>query len=146
MEKWELLDLFTDTARMQSAQVDRMLAPLKLRQGQSAIITKLGMYGPCSQKELADARNVTPATISIMLGRMERSGLILRSAAEGSGKTNQISLTPEGRRTYERLSGSMGPDSDLIFAGIAQEDLEAAERVFRRISANLEKMRSGRAG
>ena len=85
-----LLDLLTDTTRLHSAYVERRLARWGIHSGQGSIISALGFLGPCSQKELADFRQVSPATISVMLGRMEAKGLITRVPAEEGGKRNRF--------------------------------------------------------
>ena len=102
MKDEELLSLFTDMSRIHTAYVERRLLPLGLHTGQGAIISALGECGPCSQKELAEYRHVSAATISVMLRRMEKGGLISRSASD-DGKHNLIALTEEGRRAYAAL-------------------------------------------
>ena len=136
----ELLELFTDMTRVHTAYVERRLIPLGLRNGQGAIISALGAHGPCSQKELAEYRHVSAATISVMLRRMENSGLIVRSQS-GDGKGNQIVLTEQGRKAYEALNQNMVGEPEWMFAGLSRADKQAAERIFRQVSENLAKIR-----
>lgn len=137
MNDQELLSLFTDMSRIHTAYVERRLLPLGLHTGQGAIISALGECGPCSQKELAEYRHVSAATISVMLRRMEKSGLIVRSASD-DGKHNQISLTDEGAKAYEALCRDREGEADRVFAGLSVEDMIAAERIFKTISQNLQ--------
>ena len=132
----DLLDLFTNMTRIHTAYVERRLQGLGLHNGQAAIITALGQRGPSNQKELAHFRQVSAATISVMLGRMERDGLIVRSVSE-DGKCNLISLTEDGRRSYEALSAFMVGESDFVFAGLSAEEKRAAEQIFHKIAHNL---------
>lgn len=136
MEEKELLELFTDMTRIHTAYVERRLLPLGLRTGQGAIISALGEHGPCSQKELAEYRHVSAATISVMLRRMENGGLIVRRQSE-DGKGNHIALTEEGRRTYKALSRDMIGEPERIFKGLDPADRQAAERIFRQVAKNL---------
>ena len=137
MKDEELLSLFTDMSRIHTAYVERRLLPLGLHTGQGAIISALGECGPCSQKELAEYRHVSAATISVMLRRMEKSGLIVRSASD-DGKHNQISLTDEGTKAYEALCRDREGEADRVFAGLSAEDMVAAERIFKTLSRNLQ--------
>lgn len=136
MEDSELLSLFTDMTRIHTAYVERRLLPLGLHTGQGAIISALGECGPSSQKELAEYRHVSAATISVMLRRMEKSGLVARSMSE-DGKCNLISLTAEGEAMYAALCEDRLGEPERVFAGISAEDMAAAERIFQTISRNL---------
>ena len=140
MKDKELLELFTDMTRIHTAYVERRLLPLGLRTGQGAIISALGAHGPCSQKELAEYRHVSAATISVMLRRMENSGLIVRSQSE-DGKGNHIALTQKGQMAYESLNQDMVGEPERVFDGLGPEDKQAAERIFRQVSKNLAKIR-----
>ncbi|MCC8357125.1 MAG: MarR family transcriptional regulator [Oscillospiraceae bacterium] len=136
MEGKELLNLFTDMTRIHTAYVERRLLHLDLRTGQGAVLTALGYCGPCSQKELAEYRHVSAATISVMLRRMEKANLVTRTSG-GDGKSNLIALTPHGREVYDRLTEDMISEPERIFAGLSREELASAERIFRTISENL---------
>ncbi len=66
--------------------------------------------------ELAKIAGVTRATISMMLSRMKRDGLVTESAAEADGRQKRIRLTDAGRALmadllphhYQRVSQIMG--------------------------------------
>lgn len=136
MDDKELLELFTDMTRVHNAYVERRLLPLGLRTGQGAIISALGANGPCSQKELAEYRHVSAATISVMLRRMEKVGLIARSQSE-DGKGNIIALTEKGQDAYRDLNQDMVGEPERMFEGLGPEDKLAAERIFRQMTKNL---------
>ena len=139
MEDTELLSLFTDMTRVHTAYVERRLLPLGLHTGQGAIITALGECGPCSQKDLAEYRHVSAATISVMLRRMEKGGFVRRSVSE-DGKCNLISLTDEGWKMYEILRRDREGESERVFAGLSADELLLAEKIFHTVSSNLENM------
>ena len=136
MEDKNLLELFTDMSRIHTAYVERRLLPLGLRTGQGAILSALGEHGPCSQKELAEYRHVSAATISVMLRRMEDNGLVARNQSD-DGKRNLISLTEAGQKIYEELNRQMLGEPELVFAGLSRADKQAAERIFRQLAENL---------
>ena len=137
MEDTELLSLFTDMTRIHTAYVERRLLPLGLHAGQGAIIAALGVCGPCSQKELAEYRHVSAATISVMLRRMENSGYIQRSASE-DGKCNLISLTEQGWDMYLTLQRDRRVEAERVFAGLSPEERRQAEKLFETIAGNLQ--------
>ena len=134
-----LLDLLTDMTQLHAAYVNRSLARWNIHSGQGAIISALGILGPCSQKDLADFRQVSPATISVMLGRMEAKGLITRTPSEEGGKRNEIALTERGRQICSEMASIMPGENAKIFEGLSQQDMETAARLFLVIKENLTK-------
>ena len=139
MEDTELLSLFTDMTRIHTAYVERRLLHLGIHSGQGAIISALGDCGPCSQKELAEYRHVSAATISVMLRRMEKSGLVTRTTSE-DGKCNQIALTAAGIKMYEALLLDREGETDRVFAGLTADEMTVAEKVFQTVAANLQEI------
>ena len=137
MERAELLDILTDASRLYVNYVERQLAQMGIHSGQGSLLSALDILGPCSQKELADFRQVSPATISVMLGRMESRGLIRRIPSEEGGKRNQISLTQPGKAMADALRSYMPQEADKVFAGLSEEELEVAGHVFRAICRNV---------
>lgn len=138
MERAELLDILTDASRLYVNYVERQLAQLGIHSGQGSLLSALDILGPWQPKELADFQgNVSPATISVMLGRMENRGLVRRIPSEEGGKRNQISLTEQGKAMADTLRSYMPQEADKVFAGLSQEELEAAGHVFRAICRNV---------
>ena len=66
------------------------------RPAQSSL-SYLMRHESCLQKELAEAFDIRPATISHILSNMEEKGLIYRQASPGHRRAISISITPRGR-------------------------------------------------
>lgn len=137
MDDRELLDVFTDMVRIHTAYVDRQLMFVDLSIGQGAVITALGKNGPLTQNELARFRQVAPATISVMLGRMERDGLVTR-VNQDKGRANTVTLTERGLSIYKKLNVFMESEPGVVFDGLNDEEKGYAMKIFRKISDNLE--------
>lgn len=140
MEDKDLLNLFTDMVRAHTAYMDRQLASLQLSNGQGGVISVLGRNGPMTQNELARFRQVTPATISIMLDRMERDGLVTRDSVSGGGRANLVQLTEEGQRVFRLLDAFMEGEPRVVFEGLDQEEKNAAANLFRKLTDNVTKV------
>mgnify|MGYP002626887835 CR=1 FL=1 len=139
MNDKELLNLFTDMVRAHTAYIDRQLASLGLSNGQGGVISVLGRYGSLTQNELARFRQVTPATISIMLDRMERDGLVSRFTAKDNSRANNVRLTQKGEALYTELDSLMAGEPALVFEGLTQEEKDLAADIFRKITENDQK-------
>lgn len=86
--------------------VERQLAQLGIHSGQGSLLSALDILGHCSQKELADFRQVSPATISVMLGRMENRGLVRRIHSEG-GRKAQSDLSDRTGKGHGRHAAQL---------------------------------------
>lgn len=136
MDDKELLNLFTDMVRAHTAYMDRQLAVLGLSNGQGGVISVLGRYGSLTQNELARFRQVTPATISIMLDRMERDGLVTRFTAKDNSRANNIRLTEHGAELYAQLDAFMSGEPEVVFKGLTDNEKLLAADIFRKITEN----------
>jgi MarR family transcriptional regulator, organic hydroperoxide resistance regulator len=134
----ELLNLLTDAVRMHSAYVENNLKRMGLQMGQGAVISTLGKYGDLPQNQIAKLRKVSPATISVMIRRMENNGLIERKNDEKDAKVHIISLTEKGKEAYNELSADFDRNPDIVFEGLSIEDKKHAEVILKRICDNLE--------
>lgn len=136
MNDKELLNLFTDMVRAHTAYMDRQLSALGLSNGQGGVISVLGRYGSLTQNELAKFRQVTPATISIMLDRMERDGLVVRFTAKDNSRANNIRLTERGAEIFAKLDAFMSGEPEVVFSGLTEEEKVLAAEIFRKITEN----------
>ncbi len=137
MDDKELLNIFTDMVRAHTAYIDRQLSELGLSNGQGGVISALGRAGSLTQNALARFRQVTPATISIMLDRMERDGLVERFSPKENSRAKYVRLTEAGQALFVRLDALMNRQSDVVFAGLSQREKEQAAGLFKRLTANV---------
>lgn len=68
-----------------------------LSPGQPKVLRHLVQNDYCMQKEIAEALDIEPATVSRLLNNMEQNGLIRRSAPEERRRAASISITEKGR-------------------------------------------------
>jgi MarR family transcriptional regulator, temperature-dependent positive regulator of motility len=71
---------------------------------QAVLLAAIAEAEGASQSDLVSATGVDRSTLAEMMARMERKGLIARSASEADGRAKSVSLTNEGRR---RLNAAM---------------------------------------
>jgi MarR family transcriptional regulator, organic hydroperoxide resistance regulator len=133
----ELLDMFAGMVRALASYMNRRLSVVNLSDGQGGVILALGQHGSMSQKDLACFRQVTPATISIMLDRMERDGFVVRGSPKGKSRENSIRLTDTGNEIYERLDELMEDEPYVVFGGFTETEKEDIAVIFKRITDNI---------
>lgn len=79
------------------------LEPLKLRPRQARILSALNKLGQISQVTLAKEFQVTPGSMSTMVTRLEKLGLISRYREPGERRSDVLSLTAEGKAQLQGI-------------------------------------------
>jgi DNA-binding MarR family transcriptional regulator len=90
----------------QFARLTRRLRTLELPQGMTperlSALSVIEKRGPISVTALADTEMVRPATMSRMITALVDEGLAKRGDDKNDGRGVLISVTPKGRRAYQR--------------------------------------------
>jgi DNA-binding MarR family transcriptional regulator len=84
---------------------------------QTVLLAAIAEAEGASQSDLVRATGVDRSTLAEMMARMERKGLIARSAADDDGRAKSVSLTAEGRSRLEAAAPAMRQvDAALVAA------------------------------
>lgn len=104
------------------------------RRGQGNVITFLAQHPDVTQKELAQALGVIPASLSEVLMKLERKGLVERKKDEGDRRLVRVKLTEEGQKILEQ------PEEILTdpFQALTQEEQETLKQLLSKLLADWE--------
>ncbi len=96
--------------------------------------------GGVSQKEIAEALDVSPAAITVMLNKLEESGYIRRVTSTLDSRVKQIHptekavvLVTESRNYFDGLEIT-------LLSGIEEEDLKKLCVAFEKMQENMQSM------
>ena len=89
------------------------------------------------QGELERAFNITRATASNLLKRMERDGLITRENVFHDARMKKILLTDEAIRRSDEVRRHIDENERLMAQNISSDDMEVFFRVIDQIKKNL---------
>ena len=90
-----------------------------------------------SQRELARARRLSPATVAVSLKNLEGKGYLLRITDEGDQRRNRVHLTEKGRNAVERGTEAFQAVEEQMLAGFSGEEKERLTGFFVRMLENL---------
>ena len=82
---------------------------------------------------------MTPATLTVMLNRMEKAGLVVRKTASLDQRSQLVYATKKGRDIREKTYALMEKAMRRAYEGITEE-LEAYKRVLEKVRKNVEEM------
>lgn len=94
--------------------------------------------GGCSQAEVAEEMQVSPASVAQSLKRMEASGFVERNACSGNLRANSLRITESGAEAARRCRGIFdGLEKDMV-AGFTDEETVLLGELLSRVIRNLE--------
>ena len=109
------------------------------------LITLLGRDG-ISQRELAQAMSIKPATLTVMLRRMAGKGLVRRAADARDQRVTRLYLTQAGLETARRLEEMIGRMGREIFGVLQPEERAQLAAMLGRVTAAAQRRLSGEDG
>ena len=118
-------------------RVFEQLADLKLTSGQPKILEYLFDHDGAVQKEIAAACLIEPATVTSLLNRMEKQGLIIRRINEDNRRFWNVFLTREGKEDAGKVTLAFEEAEQLALKGFSPEETEALLGYLNRIHDNL---------
>lgn len=96
------------------AAMDRALADLGVTPPQFAVLTMIASYPGLSGADLARLTFLTPQTINVIVGNLEKAGAIEKSAHALHGRILQLTATARGRALLGRCRARvMGVEKEL---------------------------------
>jgi MarR family transcriptional regulator, transcriptional regulator for hemolysin len=120
-------------------ELDRRLRPLGLTrvQWQALLMISRAAEG-LTQRELGDVLDIgAPATVALV-DRMERDGLVERTAVPGDRRRNSVRATAASRRLFTRIEATAGILRQEILGGFSTEELRTLQRLLTKAKQRIE--------
>ncbi|HEY1325374.1 MAG TPA: MarR family transcriptional regulator [Casimicrobiaceae bacterium] len=135
--------LLNRVAKAWRAELDRRLRPLGLTRVQWQALLMISRSGHAlTQRELAEGLDIgAPATVSL-IDRMERDGLVERTAVPGDRRSNAVRATPASRRLLSRIESTAGELRREIIGGLTREELAQLHALLGKACARIEALRT----
>ncbi|MDI6617735.1 MAG: MarR family winged helix-turn-helix transcriptional regulator [Clostridiales bacterium] len=121
-------------------KVSAILKNIGLYNGQPRLLFHLYEKNGCNQKELSDYLNVSNATITVSLKRMEKCGIIRKVPDRNDLRNNIITLTDKGIIVIDKCKKIFKSINIKMYEGFNHEEIENLQNYYKRIIANLENM------
>lgn len=105
--------------------------------GQPKILDYLLHHENATNKEIATACKIEPATLTSVLGRMEKSHLVERKAAKESRRNLSINLTPQGTILANQVEQEFIKIEKEAFKGLSKEEQKTFMNLYKKIYDNM---------
>lgn len=117
--------------------IQKMAAANGLYPGQLPILEYILQNDNCTQKEIAEHLQVSPASVATSIKRMQRSGLVEKITDKSDLRYNRITLTDMGRKVVTKSRKDFNKVDKLLFKGFSDDEIKELCGYFERMIDNL---------
>jgi DNA-binding MarR family transcriptional regulator len=113
------------------------LAPRGLSLAQWRVLAALSNNGEQRQIDLAAMTSIDASTLSRLVTRLIRAGLVTRRRSKTSSREVVVALSPKGRSQVDRLIPVAKGLEVTASGGLSSKDIAVVKRALRRMYVNL---------
>lgn len=129
--------LLAQVSRLHHHRAHELLDGLGLYRGQPPVLFALHEQDGLTHGELAARLGVTPATITRMIQRMEKTGFVQRRPDASDQRISRVFLTEAGRAVFSGLQAIWDRMEAESFAGFNDGERAVLRTYLHRIRENL---------
>lgn len=133
--------IFTQVIRNHYNRTHKLLDKIGIYPGQPPLLFIIGSREGQSQKELADTLKIKAATITVMLRRMEKSGMVERQPDRSDQRISRVYLTEKGKKLRQEAFEALTGIEEECFKNITAEEKLLLRRLLMQIRDNLASFR-----
>lgn len=139
-----MYDVFGQVLRLHLWLTHSQLEGLKVHPGQPGLLGALAHSDGLSQRELAQHMNLSAPTVTVMLRRIEKVGLVERRPDPGDQRVTRVYLTEEGRRMTQEVAKVLSAMHASCFKGFTPDEEATMEALLTKVRDNLLQERAAR--
>jgi MarR family transcriptional regulator, organic hydroperoxide resistance regulator len=113
------------------------LAPYRLSIAMWRVMAVLASDGGQRQIDLAELTSIEVSTLSRIVTRLVRAGVVTRTRSASSTREVRVKLSAKGRTQVARLIPIAREYETVAIAGLRAEELAVLKRCLRRVYANM---------
>ena len=120
-------------ARLFAVGLQERIRPLGIAPAQFMVMLELWREDGLSQRELVERLDVEQATMANTLARMQRDGLIARSAHEGDVRIKRIHLTKHAREIEDAALSAARAQNQAALKDLSADEQGLLVDLMRRV-------------
>lgn len=137
LNKDSLYYIFLEVLRRHYNLTHTLLNNIGIYPGQPPMLFALNKKDGQSQKELAHKLNLKPATITVMVKRMEKENLVVRRQDDKDQRISRVYLTKKGKEMFKKTNEVINNIEKICFQNFTPEEKLLLRRLFMQMKQNL---------
>ena len=137
MEDLWLHGILSQVARLMIGRFYHLLEGMDIHPGQVALLMQLRKQDGQSQKELVERLCVKAPTVTVMIKRMERSGLIYRRQSREDRRSSLVYITDKGVHVLDQVEKAMQQLEQEALRDFTQEEQLYLRRMLTQMRDTL---------
>ncbi|MEW8956737.1 MarR family winged helix-turn-helix transcriptional regulator [Clostridium sp.] len=129
--------IFGEVIKMHYYRTHKLFEKVGLYPGQPQLLFSLLRKDGQRQKELAEKLKVKPATITVMINRMEKNGIIYRESDDEDQRVSRVYLTEKGREISKEVKELIESINNECFSNFTEEEQVILRRLLLQLRDNL---------
>src|SRR6476620_4294538 len=128
----ELAELLRQANKRLQQGTRDMLAPLGLSSSQARVVRQLA-DGPLRMSVIADRLAIVPHSVTDVVDRAERAGVVARRRDPQDRRSTLVELTPQGRHLLDQLDEARRESAARVFGPLTEAQRTELVTVLRAI-------------
>ncbi len=129
--------LVVQVCKAHRARTGELLAEFGVHAGQEMILVALWQNPDMTLSQLAERLGVQPPTVSRMVRRMEKSGLVERKGCRDDARVSSIRATPKGNALRQNIETVWQTLEAQTTAGLTEPERLLFRRLLEQVRDNL---------
>ena len=142
MDHSSISTLISLLARRHRALAAELIEPLGLAPGQESLLMLLAEEEPVSQAHVARTLGIEPATVTKMVERMERNGLVERTRSADDRRIVLVSRTARARERHADLLTAWARLDQLTLQDLTADDSRRLSALLGTVLDNVDRART----
>ncbi len=127
--------------RLHRTVMDKAISATGLHRSQHMLLVHLSYTKNApTQKEIADAIQISSAAVAVMLKKMEQNGYITRVSPNGDMRCNKITITEKGLEILKTTKKMVDAIDTAIYADFTEQELTMFSSCLNKMETNLLKL------
>lgn len=143
MDEWKLFStpapLINMAARAFARLGERRVKAFGFNIAQMPVLYLLRDGAAMSQKDLAHFAKIEQPSMTQMLARMERDGLVHRTPDPKDGRSSLVSLTEAAKAKLPAAREALHANSTRVLAGFSPDEVATLIALLQRLNENLDR-------
>lgn len=133
-----IIHLLGVTDRTLKRSIAKKVEKTGVYRSQHRLLMILGKHPDCSQTELAERLEISPAAVAISLKKLEKSGFISRQCKKNDNRVNQVVITEKGWEIIDQSVQYFKEMDKAFLKDFSLEELGQLEAFLERMIKNGE--------